>query len=341
MRIAIAGAGVAGSYIHRLLRLQRRHQVDIYDIRHRIACGIHPCGYGVDDNFDVLARRAGLDPNAYVLHQPAGRGYLEDVPFRTTVYMIDKPRLIGDLLGDAEVLYEPVDRKRYDLVVDATGEARAYAPPLVDDLKARVVQWRVRTKQPARLAFRPTRGVPGYAWGMPLSEDGRDTHVGGGCRAGVRHSSRRLTEPGFEGLDVEKVICACGAFIRLSGPEFESTVHENVWAVGEAAGLVGPVTGAGNVYAMLSGLHLVEHLGDPGGYVAALRRSFSGLVPEARALRKILAGRIPNPIDLWHVRRGWARGGVYVPWIRMPQVVVVMESAFLSGSPGTAVLARA
>jgi hypothetical protein len=92
---------------------------------------------------------------------------------------------------------------------------------------------------------------------------------------------------------------------------------------------------------MLSGLHLVDHLDDPGGYVAALRRDFSGLVDEAVAVRKILAGRLPGPIDLYHVRAGWARGGVFVPWLRMPQVLLLMERAFLfgDGRPGSLALA--
>jgi flavin-dependent dehydrogenase len=332
MRIAIAGAGVAGSYIQRLLRLNGQHDVDVFDVRHRIACGIHPCGYGVDHNFDALARRAGLDPAHYVLHESAGKLFLEGVPVRTSVYMIDKRRLIGDLLEGADVKYERVESSGYDLVVDATGEARAYAPPLGDDLKARVIQWRVRTKKPTRLAFRPTRGIPGYAWVMPLSADGRDTHVGAGCLAGTGRSSRSLTQPAFEGLEIERVVCACGALIRLSGPDFDSVVHGNIWAVGEAAGLVGPVTGAGNVYAMLSGLRLVEHLGDADGYVEALRRDFASLVPEARAIRRILRGRIPTPADIYHVRAGWARGGVFISWKRMPQILALMERAFLFGA---------
>jgi flavin-dependent dehydrogenase len=331
MRIAIAGAGVAGSYIHRLLRLHGKHDVDVFDVRHRIACGIHPCGYGVDDNFDALARRAEIDPARYVLHRPAGILHLEGVPVRTSIYMIDKRALIDDLLGGADVRYERVDPSRYDLVVDATGEARAYAPPLEGDLKARVVQWRVRTTRPARLAFRPTRGIPGYAWAMPLSADGRDTHVGAGCRVGSGHAARSLTRPAFEGLDVERVVCACGGFIRLSGPDFANVVHGNVWAVGEAAGLVGPVTGAGNVYAMQSGLRLVEHLGDAGGYVEALRGDFAALVPEARAVRRILRGKLPTPLDVFHVRAGWARGGVFISWKRMPQILALMERAFLFG----------
>ena len=145
MRIAIAGAGVAGSYISRLLRLRGYCNVDVFDIRHRIACGIHPCGYGVDGSFAQLARLVGLEPSRYVLHVPPKfLAEVEGVAAKTTVFMIDKPSLIADLLDGIEVNYERVQADRYDLLVDATGEARAYAPPLEHDLKARVVQWRLR-----------------------------------------------------------------------------------------------------------------------------------------------------------------------------------------------------
>src|ERR1700758_4387976 len=99
MRIAIAGAGVAGSYISRLLRLRGYRNVDVFDTRHRIACGIHPCGYGVDGNFDWLVRRVSLDPSRYVLHvPPAFLAKVEGVAAKTTVLMIDKPTFIADLL---------------------------------------------------------------------------------------------------------------------------------------------------------------------------------------------------------------------------------------------------
>src|SRR2546426_6257927 len=75
--------------------------------------------------------------------------------------MIDKPAFIADLLDRGEVKYEPVEVERYDLVVDATGEARAYAPPLENDLKARVVQWRGRGGRPAPPPpTPPPRGPP-------------------------------------------------------------------------------------------------------------------------------------------------------------------------------------
>jgi flavin-dependent dehydrogenase len=330
MRVAIAGAGMAGSYAYRLLARRGRDEVDIFDVRHRIACGIHPDGFGVDDRFDDLVRHAGLEPSSYVIHVPPRFvAHVEGVAAKTTVFMIDKPRLIRDLLGGAEVRYEPVDVGRYDLVVDATGAARAYSPPLENDLKARVVQWRVRVRAPVATAFMPTRGVAGYAWIMPLSEDGTEVHVGAGCRVGVAASAKSLTRPAFRSLDVAEVICACGGRIRLSGPDFGRLVHGNVWAVGEAAGLVGPASGAGNVYAMHSALLLVNNLGNGRAYTSELEREYSALVPEARAVRKIVMGRWPSPVDLLHIRRGWARAGVHVGWLDLPRLVVAMGRAYL------------
>jgi len=330
MSIAIAGAGVAGSYIHRLLSVRGYRSVEIFDVEHRIACGIHPCGYGVDRSFDALVRIAGLDPADYVLHVPPRLlARVESVAVRTSVFMIDKPRLVRELLAGAGVRHEPVDVGRYDLVIDATGVARAYAPPLPDDLKARVVQWRVRVRKPVGTTFMATRRLPGYAWIMPLDEVGSEVHVGAGCRAGTGSPARELTHPAFRRLDVERVVCACGAHIRLSGPDFARIVHENVWAVGEAAGLVGPASGAGNVYAMTSGLRLVEHLGDAPGYVEALRKAFVELVPEAAAVRKVVLGRLPTVRDLVHIRRGWARAGVFVSWHEMPRVLLAMGRAFV------------
>ena len=314
MRIAIAGAGVAGSYISRLLRLRGYRDVDVFDIRRRIACGIHPCGYGVDGSFDRLVRLVGLEPSRYVLHVPPRLvARVESVAARTTVVMIDKPAFIADLLDRSDVKYEPIEVHRYDLVVDATGEARAYAPPLENDLKARVVQWRVRVAGPSPTTFMPTRGVPGYAWIMPLSK--------------VR--SRTLTGTAFKPLRIEQVVCACGARIRLCGPDFTRIVHGNVWAVGEAAGLVGPASGAGNVYAMRSGLHLVNSLRNPCGYLERLERDFAALIPEARAVRKVLTGKLPGIRDLGHIRQGWSRAGVDVAWHDMPRLVLAMARAFL------------
>lgn len=330
MKIAIAGAGVAGSYIFRLLQRRGYKNVDLFDVRHKIACGIHPCGYGVDHNFHFLSRISGLASSRYVVHMPTEITLEGRISAKTTVFMIDKPKFIQDLRDGVEVRYDKIDRSGYDVLIDATGEARAYAPPLDHELMARVVQWRVRVKEPARTTFLATQGVPGYAWIMPLSHDGRELHLGAGCPVRTGPPARALTAKAFGGLGVEDVICACGARIRLSGPDFDRVVHGNVWAVGEAAGLVGPASGAGIVYAMRSGLHLVNHLGDQEKYVAALRRDFQHLVYEARALRKILTGRLPTPTDLLNIHRGWARIGVHLAWRDTPRALLAMKRAFAS-----------
>jgi len=333
VRIAIAGSGLAGSYIYRLLKMRSEHNVHLYDIKQKVACGIHPCGYGVDQHFDPLILDVGLDPRVYRLHSPPHLlAQLEGAPARTTVFMIDKPRLVRDLRTGADVRLDRIDFDEYDLIVDATGQARAYSPPLAHDLIARVIQWRVLVSAPATTSFLPTRGSPGYAWVMPLNEEGTDLHLGAGCGLGNRTPARDLVRPAFRSLNVTSVTCACGAFIRLSGPDFSNIVNGKVWAVGEAAGLVGPASGAGNVFALQSALELVTHLSDPAGYVAALKRRFEPLIPEAKAVRKVLAGGLPNLSELYQIRQGWQRAGVVVAWRHLPQLAVAMLRAYVAAA---------
>ena len=333
MRIAIAGAGLAGSYAFRLLKIAGGHEVDLYERKHAIACGIHPCGFGVDESFNPLLEQVGLHPARYVIHEPPRRlAKVAGVRAESSVFMIDKPRLIADLRPNTEVHYGSLNTEDYDLVIDATGDARAYAPPLRHDLKARVVQWRLRVTDPAMLAFSPTNGVPGYGWVMPLNAGGSEVHVGAGCLQGLQVPSRKLAGAVLQSVQAGQMICACGARIRLSGPDFAGLVHGNVWAVGEAAGLVGPASGAGNVYAMESALDLVKHLGDERGYVAAIKRHFHQLVPEAQAVRRVLLGKLPAPADFYHIRQGWNRAGVHVAWRDLPRLMLAMRHAFTAVS---------
>ena len=163
---------------------------------------------------------------------------------------------------------------------------------------------------------------------MPLNEAGTEVHVGAGCMVGKAVSGRDLIQHVLDPLAVQKTICACGARIRLSGPDFSRVVDGNIWAVGEAAGLVGPTSGAGIVYALQSGLALTDHLENPAGYVATLRRQFGHLTYEARALRKVLAGKVPNILELYQVRQGWAKIGIYVSLWDSPRLLAAMRRAY-------------
>ena len=81
---------------------------------------------------------------------------------------------------------------------------------------------------------------------------------------------------------------------------------------------------------MRSGLRLVDHLGDAASYVDALRKDFAELAPEANAVRKVILGKLPTVRDLVHIRRGWARAGVYVAWHELPRVLFAMGRAFVA-----------
>ena len=53
--------------------------------------------------------------------------------------------------------------------------------------------------------------------------------------------------------------------------------------------------------------------------------------PEARAVEKVLRGRLPNPFDLYHIRQGWTRAGVEVAWRDVPALMFEMRQVFLDG----------
>ena len=47
---------------------------------------------------------------------------------RSDMLTIDKPGLIKELIGDAEVKQGPIDLARYDRVIDATGVSKHICP---------------------------------------------------------------------------------------------------------------------------------------------------------------------------------------------------------------------
>ena len=90
-------------------------------------------------------------------------------------------------------------------------------------------------------------------------------------------------------------ICSCRGYVRGTGPVLP-LVQGNVWAVGEAGGIVEPLSGAGMVPAMVSAKLLVEHWDDPKGYEAAILREY---------------GWFNKTAEIVHT---WRKGGILPLW---------------------------
>ena len=69
-----------------------------------------------------------------------------------------------------------------------------------------------------------------------------------------------------------KVICECRSSFTTGLAK--QMVHGKVWKVGEAAGIIDPITGSGILPAMLSALLLVKHWDNPRAYEKSVWQRF-------------------------------------------------------------------
>ncbi len=143
MRVAIAGAGIVGAYTYRMLA-RRGVEADLYGRAEGTACGASPCAWGVSQGFGEMIRLAGLDPDKYLLAR-MDHLYMDGVKVRACLMTMDKPALICDLLQGAAVRGGSPDAQRYDRLIDATGVARAFLPPIDGDVTLECTQYRVRS----------------------------------------------------------------------------------------------------------------------------------------------------------------------------------------------------
>src|SRR4030042_1987865 len=173
------------------------------------------------------------------------------------VLSIDKPAFIRDLLEGAKVLTTP-SSATVARTIDATGNERAYIGPHSSDHLAPCIQRKVEFSKPA-----PIRQLPhhvGFAWVIPL--EGNCAHVGIGSYTYDIETMKGIVAELTKGA---KTICSCRGYIRVTGPILP-LVKDNVWAIGEAGGLVDPLTGSGMGPGQVSPRLLTEHRDDPAGY---------------------------------------------------------------------------
>jgi flavin-dependent dehydrogenase len=281
MSLAIVGAGMTGAYLYRLLKNEGR-AVHLFDRAQGGACGLTPCAWGTSADFVELVARAGLEAEKYILRR-FDHVVIDDVRIRADLLTFDKPQLVKDLLGDAEVRCAPLPVSGYGRVIDATGVSRALLPPIEDDIILGCCQYLVETEEP--LEYRIKLGGIGYAWCFPLSRN--LYHVGCGS---LIHDPHRLlrdlgwlecSSPRYE----RKVRCGCTGKIRLTGPRqalpFVSDGNgEGIWGVGEAIGCVAPLAGDGIVPGMRSVQLLLDAWDTPHLYREAVLAEFRWMSDE-------------------------------------------------------------
>jgi flavin-dependent dehydrogenase len=293
MRIAIAGAGMAGSYVLRLLNEKGKDEVVLFDEVKTTGCGQRPCAWGMAPSIEYR-RLVGrfLDPERYV-NLRSDRVKIDGITMGADLLTVDKPSLIKDMVGGAQVRHGALDPDDYDLVVDATGVERAYLGKVEgDDLIAELCQYRLGSENDLGTWLRTSTW--GYGWCFPLGNG--EYHVGYGnlpphVGAGMDTIDSTVAE--------SRVKCKCASRIRLSSPHHTTPlVRDNIVGVGESIGAVGPMGGDGNLYAMQCAEMLVENLGDLDMYQEEVLRRFEWMRKERVALVNLLAGRRPSPSDV-------------------------------------------
>lgn len=313
MKIAIAGAGTTGAYAYRLLKNQGL-EAHVYRRDCRTACGINPCAWGTSRDFFDLVRAAGLRPEKYIL-QETDHVWMDDVRIPGDLMTFDKPALIQDLLHGTTIRKGPLDTKAYDRVIDATGIARSYLPPIKADVLLPCIQRRIETSEP--LENRIKLGGVGYAWIFPLGRYGY--HIGCGSLAGdpkaylksLGWAETRGAHPS------RKVACACSGRVRLSGPsESQPFVVPNtvaqIWGVGESIGCVAPLAGDGVVPGMKSVQILLQHWNNPEAYTKGVLKEFQWMEKERQVIDKLVRNGSLRVKDAWVLKKNSRRMGMQV-----------------------------
>jgi len=299
MKIAIAGPGVAGSYLYRLLYLDRpNHEVDLYGLPEQSTeCQIHSCAWGVADAFKDLLHHLELNPSDYILRR-FDKIQIGEIEYPALFYTIDKPRLITDLQSGTEIRYGTVPMQDYDYIIDATGVARAYLPPPHGgDVRCPTYQNRLVLDRPRYAPPVIFPGKAGYAWVFPLSHT--EFHVGAGSLLEnpydlLRRSNLFPLRPDPQhGVSIR---CACKSAIRLSGPSAAAPYfYKKVIGVGESIGCVSPIIGEGIVPAMECANVLIDHIRESviqiPAYIDAVQSTFAWMDAERAVMDKLVSGK--------------------------------------------------
>jgi flavin-dependent dehydrogenase len=250
LNIKIAGAGISGSYLGRLLE----SEATIYDDNLRPGCR---CAWGAPrSQIANLLEKVNFNISDFVITDVVG-AYQNKVyiPLNNFV-VIDKPKLVTELRRGQKLVNSRVDFsvERDGLIVNATAMPRAVEVFSLDSLQERVTI----TGAEGRTVYGYINpSYTGYAWLFPLDDEGRLFHHGAACKG---TEPKRLMDEllSYYGFKKNGFLCNCEGPLYLADPMETEIVESSVVAVGGAAGCVHPVTGEGILTSMQSAWLLAE-----------------------------------------------------------------------------------
>jgi flavin-dependent dehydrogenase len=257
MKIAIAGAGVAGSYLGRLLQ-KKGHEIEIFESSTKENHWA-VCAWGASRHMlSKFSKHAGLNFDDYILH--VGKILRMDLPNNIQEFLdlkglvtYDKHRWEHDLLEGVKITYgikcipETFPFKKYDYVIDCTGLHRTLLPKSKQDFIIPAYEYLVENIQGIEefyvIGYKCARG---YFWYFPL-KNGMG-YVGAGDIDKNYYGVGEFFKQHPEARIVKKI----GRPIRLAPPKrMEPFNCGNVIGVGESIGCVFPMLGEGIIPSLL------------------------------------------------------------------------------------------
>lgn len=338
MKFAIAGAGVAGSYLANLLQ-RRGHQVEVFESSRPE--GHWPvCAWGASRHMLAkFSEQAGLDFERYILH--VGQRLRMDLPNDRVEHLdlkglvtYDKNRWEHDLMKGTEIKYgvkvtrETFPLEKYDHVLDCTGLHRTLLPKSKEDFLIPAYEYLLEgVRGEDEFYTLGYKGAKGYFWYFPLG-DGR-----GYMGAGDLDKKYLGIDEFFKRHPEARVAKKIGRPIRLAPPKrMEPFFDGNVIGVGESIGCVFPMLGEGIIPSLICCDMFLDALGsdefDAEKYRKKVLAYFSYYDDVYRIVRLKMAGKLSTIRHLKllmsmyrHMKREEKRFGFEISFEKMNRMV--------------------
>jgi flavin-dependent dehydrogenase len=333
MKTAIVGAGISGAYLAKLLG-QNGIYPDVYDAGAQdTLCGYRSCGWGAPVGIEKYLADVDLALNDYLIESMFSMNF-DGLKAETPLCTINKPKFLRDLNTGISLKRQKIGQEEadtYDILVDATGIARALLPPCRSDLTLPTLQHRVAVESLGTMRLEAGvygNRIPGlgYLWIFPVGNG--QYHIGIGGIGLVHHET--LMNRFYREISDQfsfRQLCRCTGVVRVASPYYSTPFSltttrkgkkQVVIGVGESIGTVSPFTGEGIVYSLECARILADSWPDQEKYAHSVLARFGWMKKERETLDYLLGqGREGGPRlrDRWRFYKNARRSGIKLPML--------------------------